>query len=243
MIANSFRQAMKSMSAPKPMATRKGFVYGNPTAYQVDAMSNPNELCSDIIKSGILNKYYNMPWQSFVEGGDRVAKAEIDYMIALQKELTDEDKKFILDCEEDIPKIWNNYLKEISLPSISKETIKEFIDGSDGVLFLLKYHFQRPRPLQLAYLYAVDLYPFLATNANSPAYPSGHAFDAYKVAFLLSKRYPEKSMQLMNMADRIAISRIKGGVHYPSDSIISKMLARELVDNGFLDKYLEHDKH
>ena len=47
----------------------------------------------------------------------------------------------------------------------------------------------------------------------------------------------------MDMADKITMSRIKGGVHYPSDSIISKMLAKELVDNGFLDKYLEYEKH
>jgi hypothetical protein len=241
MIANAFRQAMKSMSVPKPMATRKGFVYGNPTHYQMETMLNPNELCDTIMKSGILNKYYSMPWQSFVEGGERVAKAEIDYMISLQDALTDEDKKFIIQCEEDHAEIWFNFIKGINIPSISKKEIERFHKETDCINFSLKYHYQRPRPLQLAYQYSINLYPYLATSANSPAYPSGHAFDAYRVAFLLAKRYPEKSMQLLDMAERITMSRVKGGVHYPSDSIISKMLARELVDNGFLDKYLEHE--
>lgn len=243
MIANAFRQAMKSMSVPKPMATRTGFVYGNPTLYQMESMLEPNEVSDAIIKSGVLNKYYSMPWQSFIEGGERVAKAEIDYMISLQHALTDEDKVFITACEKDHAKVWHEYLKELNIPSISRDEIHRLFTKTDCIIFLLKYHYQRPRPLQLAYQYAINLYPYLATDANSPAYPSGHAFDSYNVAFLLAKRYPEKAMQLVDMAEKITMSRIKGGVHYPSDSIISKMLTRELVDNGFFDKYLEHDKH
>ena len=45
-------------------------------------------------------------------------------------------------------------------------------------------------------------------------------------------------MQLLDIAERITLSRVKGGVHYPSDSILSKMLAKELTDQGFFDKYL-----
>lgn len=243
MIANAFRQAMKSMSVPKPMATRKGFVYGNPTLYQMETMLKPNELCDAIMKSGILNKYYNMPWQSFIEGGERVAKAELDYMISLQDALTEEDKKFIDACEDDLSKVLDECIKELNIPSINKKEIEDFLSVTDGIIFSLKYHYQRPRPLQLAYQYALNLYPYLATSANSPAYPSGHTFDSYKVAFLLAKRYPEKSMQLLDMAEKISMSRVKGGVHYPSDAIISKMLAKELVDNGFFDKYLEHEKN
>lgn len=239
MIADKFRQALKRQEQIRSTPTRQGLVYGNPTSYQVNAINNPNETCSDIFKSGVLNKYYNMPYTAFVQGtGEKIAMTELQYMIDLQNQLTDEDKSFIDICEKSVEDVWAKALKELGITKIEKAELKEFIDITDGVLMSLKYHYQRPRPLQLAYVYSMPLYPFLATTANSPAYPSGHSFDAYKIAFLLSKRYPEKAMALIQIAEDITMSRVKGGVHYPSDSIISKMLAKELTDQGFFDKYL-----
>lgn len=239
MIADKFREALRNKVHIRKAPVRQGLVYGNPTSYQVNAINNPNELCSDILKSGVLNKYYNMPFTSFIEGaGDYIAKSELQFMIDLQNSLTEDDKAFIDLCEKDHPQVWSDALKELDIKGIEKSSIKKFIDDSDGILFSLKYNYQRPRPLQLAYMYSMPLYPFLATTANSPAYPSGHSFDAYKMAFLLSKRYPDKAMAFMAIADSVTLSRVKGGVHYPSDSILSKMMAKELTDMGFFDKYL-----
>ena len=239
MIADKFREALRKQVHIRKAPVRQGLVYGNPTSYQVNAINNPNELCSNILNSGVLNKYYSMPFTSFIEGGgEAVAKNELQFMIDLQNNLTEEDKMFIDLCEKDHAQVWSESLKELDIKGIEKASIKKFIDETDSVLYSLKYSYQRPRPLQLAYMYNMPLYPFLATTANSPSYPSGHSFDAYKMAFLLSKRYPDKAMAFMSIADAVTMSRIKGGVHYPSDSIISKMLAKELTDQGFFDKYL-----
>ena len=239
MIADKFRMALKNREHIKGSPQRHGLVYGNPTSYQVNAINNPNELCSDIFKSGVLNKYYNMPYSAFIQGtGEKIAKTELQYMIDLQNVLTEDDKIFMDICETRVEDVWVKELEGLGISKIEKAQLKDFMDITDGILMSLKYHYQRPRPLQLAYVYSMPLYPFLATTANSPAYPSGHSFDAYKIAFLLSKRYPEKAMQLLDIAERITLSRVKGGVHYPSDSILSKMLAKELTDQGFFDKYL-----
>ena len=229
-------------SNQKANATKSGLFYGNPRMSQAIAMSQPNETCSEIIKSGALNKYYNMPYQSFVEFTGATAKKELAEMLKIQSAVTVDDIKFINKCEDDHAATWVDVIKEIGLPEIDKKEFEKFIDVTDGVLYNLKYYYQRPRPEQLAYFYGVKLYPLLATSACSPSYPGGHAFDAYRIAFLLGKRYPEKSPQLLSHAERVSMSRVQGGVHYPSDSIISKMLARELVDQGFFDSFLEHSK-
>jgi hypothetical protein len=226
------------LNSQKANVLKQGLFYGNPTRDQVNSMVNLNEDCKAIMQSGILNKYYNIPWQGFMEPGNKVAKTEIEAIIAVQSSLTKEDIDFINKCEEDIAGVWLKALKKIEIPKIEKSQLQEFIDLTDGILYHLKYHYQRPRPLQMAYFYGLKLYPVLATNANSPSYPGGHAFDAYRVAYLLAKKYPEKAMELLGIADAICMSRVKGGVHYPSDNIMSHQMAKELVAYGFFDKYL-----
>ena len=217
---------------------KQGLFYGNPTMDQVNAMSNMNETCITIFQSGVLNKYFSMPWQSFTEPSNKVAKLEIEAMISVQPTLTKEDIEFFKKCEDDLEGVWLDALKKIGITGIERNDLEDFIKLTDGIIYRLKYHYQRPRPLQLAYFYNLKLYPIIATNANSPSYPGGHAFDSYRIAYLLAKKHPEKAMELLQIADAVSLSRIKGGVHYPSDNIISNQMAKELVSHGFFDKYL-----
>ena len=65
---------------------------------------------------------------------------------------------------------------------------------------------------------------------RTSAYPSGHAFQAYYLAKILTKKFPEKKEELMKIADRVSNARIITGLHYPSD----KYFAYWLVDNLLL---------
>lgn len=219
-----------------------GSFYGNPTADQYASMVKPNEICSAILKSGVLNKYFNMPYNSSTDYvGDSTHKELIE-MLSFQKHTTAEDLKFAQKAEDDVTDVWIEALRILDLPEIEKQELRFFIDSTDGVLYLLKYFYQRPRPFQAAFVYNIKYYPLLKTDASSPSYPGGHAFDAYNVAFLLSKRHPEASVQLLDIAEKITRSRVHAGFHFPSDAIISKMLARELSDMGFFDNYLQYTK-
>jgi len=64
-------------------------------------------------------------------------------------------------------------------------------------------------------------------TANTPAYPSGHAFQAYYLSKILSKKFPDRKDEIMKIANRISDIRIIGGLHYPSD----RDYAYYLVDN------------
>jgi hypothetical protein len=92
-----------------------------------------------------------------------------------------------------------------------------------GKIMYYKRLYNRARPVQVA-PEVVDA--FSSTTANTPAYPSGHAFQAYYAAKLLSQWEPEKKKEWGAIAERVANIRIIAGLHYPSD----RDFARRLVD-------------
>ena len=88
------------------------------------------------------------------------------------------------------------------------------------VIIFFKYIINRPRPKQIRpKLDVLD-----SISAATPAYPSGHAFQAYYLAKTLGKTYPVLQYQLDSIAERCNTVRIKAGLHYPSDGEFSKKL-------------------
>ena len=61
-------------------------------------------------------------------------------------------------------------------------------------------------------------------TADTPTYPSGHGFQAYYLAHILSERYPEKTQELWSLAEDCAQCRVAAGLHYPSDNVFAKRL-------------------
>jgi len=88
------------------------------------------------------------------------------------------------------------------------------------VIIFFKYIINRPRPYQIK----PNLNVLKSVSANTPAYPAGHAFQAYYLAKKLGKSYPELQPQLDAIAERCNSVRIKAGLHYPSDGQFSKQL-------------------
>lgn len=91
-------------------------------------------------------------------------------------------------------------------------------------ILFCKYLINRPRPYQL--LTSLDI--LHSNTGNTPAYPSGHAYQAYYLAHYFGKKYPELQYQLDSIAERCDSVRVKAGIHYPSDGIFSKQLVNFL---------------
>jgi len=92
-----------------------------------------------------------------------------------------------------------------------------------------KYTINRPRPKQLD----PSINIITSTTCFSPSYPSGHAFQAYYLAYKLSQKYPDKKELLYNKAQQCAEARVKGGHHYPSDGAFAKKLV------GYIESFNE----
>ena len=109
--------------------------------------------------------------------------------------------------------------------NISEEYLDRIIKESAKFIMKLKYHFNRPRPYQVAKFYGMDLNGTELDSMKTPSYPSGHAVQGYLVAELLSHADPRNSYEYRTMGERIAHSRIIAKAHYPSDKKFGKVVA------------------
>lgn len=89
------------------------------------------------------------------------------------------------------------------------------------IAILLKYTVLRTRPF--------DIYPDIInlSGANSPSFPSGHTIIAFTLAFGLLFSYLKwyYCLSIVVWAVIVAYSRLALGAHYPSDVMISIIIA------------------
>lgn len=85
--------------------------------------------------------------------------------------------------------------------------------------------YKRPRP----YIRNPLIVPCISKE-SSYAYPSGHTAYSRLIAHALGQIFPERAEAFLARADEIALSRIVGGVHHPSDIEAGKKLADALAE-------------
>ena len=105
---------------------------------------------------------------------------------------------------------------------------KRLIKEAASITIRLKYKFNRPRPFQLGPVLGIDVTKYQSTTAKTPAFPSGHTTQSVLVACVLSEKYPELKEKLMKVADKVSLSRVVGGHHYPSDIEYGELLGKWL---------------
>lgn len=102
------------------------------------------------------------------------------------------------------------------------DNLDNIIANYDVIILFLKYLLNRARPAQINKNIKNKL--LISHTAATPAYPSGHSFQAFILACKMSKKYPEKKQQLYALAEDCGYARIIAGLHYPSDHTFSKAL-------------------
>ena len=89
--------------------------------------------------------------------------------------------------------------------------------------YLAKKHFDRVRPSFLD----EQITPCIPVPGH-PAYPSGHATEAFSVALVLGHVEPVHAQAYLRVASTIAHNREIAGVHYRSDTLAGQRLATAL---------------
>ena len=118
--------------------------------------------------------------------------------------------------------------------SYNKKDIKALVDDLGHLILRLKKFYQRPRPFQISPFHEIDVEYNKAIQSGrgtavSPSYPSGHTAQAYLGAELLAKENPDHREGLIAIAERVALARLKEGVHFQSDNDFGKILVRNYV--------------
>lgn len=84
----------------------------------------------------------------------------------------------------------------------------------------LKHKYNRARPWQVN----KKLNNLYSYTAHTPAYPAGHAYQAWVLYRILSSKYPQLKDELYKTAEYCDRVRVIAGLHYPSDGEYSKKL-------------------
>ena len=100
------------------------------------------------------------------------------------------------------------------------EVIDHVLRSENHIILFYKYLINRPRPAQVN----PEIVPLPSKTADTPAYPSGHSYQAFLIAREFSKKYPHLRDQLYMIAEQCGQARIRAGLHYPSDHEFSKRL-------------------
>ena len=141
-----------------------------------------------------------------------------------------EDDDFV-EKHDDIQQVFEDICKEnnVKYPS---DLVEELIKSCS--MLELKYHYNRPRPFQLAKYYNIKLGEHVMESMKTPSYPSGHSAQGILIGKVLQTKLPINTDAFLEAGRRISYSRNIGRAHYPSDSRLGEEIGKEMF------RYIRH---
>ncbi|MBL0744662.1 phosphatase [Chryseolinea lacunae] len=204
--------------------------------------------------TGVTLKDFQIP--EVPANSSELTRAEINYLLELQKQRTPEDIRSSLYMAN----IWyslrvtpadstyrgfrknlfhigrsiGTWFNPDDLPLTADLMAKVWRDAS-FFIWSLKFKYARIRP------YVIDKNVKNLEDTDWAAYPSGHAANSYINAYLYQELAPEFTDIFIKDAYDMAHSREIIGVHYPSDSEASRIFARQFVNKLFENEQFKKD--
>tara|TARA_R110002012_G_scaffold289936_1_gene483334 strand:+ start:18 stop:1817 length:1800 start_codon:yes stop_codon:yes gene_type:complete len=132
-----------------------------------------------------------------------------------------------VDTTDDIFPHFKKYFKEKDL-EFPEEELKDITKDTSPIILKLKYHYNRPRPQQLANAKGLEFHQEPLDSSKTPAYPSGHATQGRLIAKILSDKFPKHESEINKLGNEIGTGRLVAKVHYPSDDLFGKELGDAL---------------
>lgn len=222
----------QSLNTPRKNIDINQIVYGNSPIEFKDIIENKKDPIKNWFeKEGLIDKII----KEAPLNDSETTKKDLYQLIELTTNATGDDITFsrYADDQNNLPNLFIDLLNSKGY----EETMEEYykIDGqTDTILNFLKDVINRPRPYQLAKTYNIPLYPLIRTNAMTAAYPSGHALTGFVMSEYYARKYPKISSEVRDLGKRIARSREVVGIHYPSDTKISRYICDVMFDNDLI---------
>ena len=180
------------------------------------------------MKLSVFHENLALPYRPKPDNDSPDTMRELKYLSTLK---TNEEE---VKRGDDIKENFIPLIEENNIP-LSKDYVNKVIKESAKFIMDLKYHYNRPRPYQVAEIYELNLHGTELDSMKTPSYPSGHAVQAYLIAELFSNVDPRGSHQYQELAERVSHSRIIAKAHYPSDKTYGKKVAKALFQ-GVINK-------
>ena len=156
---------------------------------------------------------------------------EIAELLQIQQSRTPEQAAAaVADAQEEV---WR--FADVMGPKFSADKLPvtsaffERIAATEGaVVDPAKDFWKRPRPHMLS-----DQIQPIVKKSKSGSWPSGHATLGYLMATLLADMVPEKKEALYARASQYAQNRVIAGIHYRSDTVMSRTAAALIAQKLF----------
>ena len=176
----------------------------------------------------------NFDWKSILPApppnSSKSTYKELLYVIDRASKRTSLDVELIHKIDQDVDPFFIEMLDQLDL-SYPESIVSEIYTIIKPILSNLKGIWNRPRPLQLAKFYGLNLPIIITDTIHTASYPSGHTVYANLVAGIIKILYPNISHKSLDkVVDQTALARIQQGVHYPSDNQASLILSNFLVN-------------
>ena len=195
----------------------KNVVYSN------DSMSDKHAKKIEGIKDGLFKdfNYSKYKVKTPPKNNSMVVYNELQFL----KDLP-EDDEYVVE-HDDIEKVFEQVCIEHNL-EYPKELVKKLLKSAAGIILDLKYHYNRPRPNQLASHYNIKLGEKVLESMKTPSYPSGHSAQGILIGKVLQTKLPINTDAFLEAGKRISYSRNLGRAHYPSDSKLGEDIGNEM---------------
>ena len=183
------------------------------TVYTKDGIKDKHAKKIEGIKNGLFKEfnYSKYKVKNPPKNNSMVVYNELQFL----KDLPEDDS--YVEEHDEIKKVFEEICKENNV-EYPKELVDNLLMSAAGVVMDLKYHYNRPRPFQLASHYNIKLGEHVMESMKSPSYPSGHSLQGILVGKVLQTKLPINTNAFLEAGKRISYSRNLGRAHYPSDS-------------------------
>lgn len=193
--------------------------YGTPHKKNLRYLNTPSYL--DTLLTELQNHPYpsNDSEQSLSELRDLVVLTD---GISDKTEILNRFRAYDVDFEEAIAYA----LEKAGVNKTDVENLMNQVkEDINPLLVKIKHYYQRVRPNQLALYRDIPLFPYRSVSADTPSYPSGHAFQSSVFLQVLGNKYPAHFKLIHELVNDIIWSRMYLGLHYASDSDFGVFMA------------------
>jgi len=165
----------------------------------------------------------------------RKTRAELRLIDRAVRDLGDDERRFVILADKNMLDLFRSEAIRNDV-YFDEEYFDDLHDQLRGFILNLKFRYNRPRPDQIAKSLKIDLSPIDTDTTKSPSYPSGHTIHAMTIANVLGSTYPSLRQVFRNLGERIGLSRVQAGVHFPSD-VEAGIAVSDAIDPYVLTPY------
>jgi len=193
--------------------------------YSTDGMKDKHAEKIEYVKTKGLFKDFNMS-KYFTKNPPKNSSIQTYQELLYLKDLPEDDA--YVEEHDDIEKIFEEVCKENNV-TFPKDLVHSLLKSRS--MLQLKYHYNRPRPFQLAKYYNIKLGEHVMESMKTPSYPSGHSAQGILIGKVLQTKLPINTDAFIEAGKRISYSRNLGRAHYPSDSKLGSIIGSSMYEH------------